>query len=143
MATGQDVTVRVSKDSVLQSVFGATRSATFDPGLETEEDRYVGEKVARMRQTVGVVSLSIPFDPDSTEYMTLLNIQRQKAKHNPDFTNVRIDVTFKVDWLGTGGVNKIQMRNCVISEASIEVGAQQDLVGSSPTFMSGDWELLS
>ena len=140
---GQDWTVRIMQDGRELSTFKALNSAEVNFGLGVETKSYVGEATDRVTGTNGPVTVSCPFDVDSTAYLSLLDAQRQKNLPNAQRVNLRIDITCSIDF-GDGGRSRVAISDATLHDASLSVSGRTDgFTTSSPTFTASTWKRLA
>ncbi len=142
-AKGQDWTVRIMQDGRELKAFKAFNSVEINFGLGVETKGYVGEETDRVNGTNGPVTVSCPFDVDSTEYVQLLDAQRQKNLPNAKRVALRIDITCSVDF-GDGGRSRVAINDATLHDASLSVSGRVDgHTNSSPTFTASTWKRLA
>lgn len=142
-AKGHDWRISVLADGREIKAFRNFTSAEIDFGLRQQTVQHVGEADPRIEGYNDAPTFGCPFEPDSKEYIDLLDLQRQKNLPNATRRNLRIDVTCSVDF-GDGGRSRVMLEDCTLHDAGLSISERATTnTSSSPTFTARRWKKLS
>lgn len=142
-AKGHDWRASVIADGKEIAAFRNFNSIDIDFGLRQQTVNHVGQKDPTIEGYNDPPTFGSPFEPDSKDYIDLLDLQRQKNLPNSSRRNMRIDVTCSVDF-GDGGRSRVMFEDCTLHDAGLSISERATTnTSSSPTFTGRRWKKLN
>lgn len=135
---GQEVQIRIVLANKLLKTITAIESLTITPNISLVEKDYLGDTSTRLDEIFKGVSFELAFDPESTEYLQLVNAIVDRAARRTPQSSVHINIiaTFTFP---NGQRPRVTLPDVKFSDIPIAVGGRDSYVNVRLTGKTDTW----
>ena len=141
-ARGSDVFIRVMVDGEEILGIGGIREASWDPGIEVDEDEYLGDDRPTIDGVNGAERLELTNTPTSSQWQTLVDYQQRKNDGDPDMLEMVINVSFTVDHHNSDRARRL-LPDCTLSGGGVSFSGRKEKVTQNPVFTCAKGKVIS
>lgn len=137
IARGHDCRVEVTVNGEIQAAYLLATSWSYNVELNEDSRNYLNEASPRPSTTFNGHRLSLDYEPNSSDWQTLVELEIAKAKGDADALEKIVNVSFSTDHK-RGDVMRRIMTNCRLTSPSISSPGRTEVQTGQASFMSGD-----
>lgn len=129
---GQEVSVRITRNGVLESTITAIRDFSVSFDLEVITEGYLGETENRFDDIINGCSGSFSVALEGPELLRFVTFLSERAQRRQD-ANIAVNITTRLS-LPDGRTPRVQIKDVKFDAVPINVGGRNQYVASSFSF---------